>query len=117
MSSKTDRWTVVVDDNLVNIAIGPEDGYYAGSHITLILPHIRGVGPIFESGRHGDGLAFSVFTHDSKNPICVYGAQFTFDEAHGKLIRATLASVRHELLAAINKYYHRPYCGEQLSLL
>lgn len=117
MSNKADHWAVVVDDNLVNIDIGPDDGYYAGSHITLILPHIRGVGQIFASGHHGDGLAFSVFTHDSKNPIYVYGAQFAFDDEHTKLIRATLASVRHELLAAINKHYHRPYCGEQLSLL
>lgn len=105
---------VRADDNLCHIGIGDvNDEFSSGTFITLILPHLRGVSEILVS--RYEGHEFYVMTHDSANPIGIRSGG-SYNEVLDAKLKQTLVQVRHELLAVINAYYHRPYCGEQLKL-
>lgn len=116
MASRLDHYAVKVDANVIHIEVGPEGDFHSGTHIALILPHIRGVGALVAPDRYDHVWTFPVYMYDSKTPIIIYGNTHMYLEASERS-KVILGMVRHDVLSAINGYYHRPYSGEQLSLL
>lgn len=106
--------SVEVDANLIDIRIGPgaDD---QGTHVTLILPHIRGVSGMHHSRSSWAGDFFNVWMHNTDKPISIYGGYY-YGDVGREATTKRLALVRHEILAAVNAYYHRPVSGEQLKL-
>lgn len=103
--------SVELDGNLLNLSI--RNNFETFVNTTLIIPHIRGVSGIVWNGGE-DGYVFFIRVADSKGFKVNTG--WLHNQAYREHCKETLIDVRHRVLAILNEYYHRPYCGEQLKL-
>lgn len=116
------HWSVTLDSNLLHIDVNPGPGrFWRGTELTIIMPHIRGVGSVYL--RHECGN-FAVFMHQNQEPLVISSGDITpsglrlntAKRAANQGIIKKMALVRHDVLAAINEYHTREYIGHQFKL-